>query len=185
MSNAMTPTWIRRKGSTERRVVGDLEGIIENALPGIFGYILVRVDNRSTAEDLTQETMLALVQAANKSGSNIEDPVAWLFGTARFKVIDHYRLTERSLKPGFIDTEVLGSVVDVVADIDWVLDREDLLRALAAIAPNQRIALLLHYADDLPISEVSRLLGKSEHAVESLLARGRRSLRNVIAGQEI
>jgi DNA-directed RNA polymerase specialized sigma24 family protein len=36
---------------------------------------------------------------------------------------------------------------------------------------------VLKYVDDLPVADVARELGRSVHATESLLARGRASLR--------
>jgi RNA polymerase sigma-70 factor (ECF subfamily) len=48
---------------------------------------------------------------------------------------------------------------------------------LAEVPTSQRAALVLHYLDGFPVSEVARLLGKSEHATESLLARGRQSFK--------
>ena len=49
--------------------------------------------------------------------------------------------------------------------------------ALAALPAMQRAAIVLRYLDDLPVRDVARLLGKSEKAVESLLSRGRETLR--------
>ena len=54
---------------------------------------------------------------------------------------------------------------------------DDLLARLAALPPLQRAALVLRYGDDLPVGEVARIVGKSVHATESLLARGRSALR--------
>jgi RNA polymerase sigma-70 factor (ECF subfamily) len=54
---------------------------------------------------------------------------------------------------------------------------ERTLRALDAVPAAQRAALALHYLDCLPVEQVARELGKSVHATESLLARGRSSFR--------
>lgn len=47
------------------------------------------------------------------------------------------------------------------------------LAALAALPQSQRQALVLRYLDDFPVPEIAAALGRSTHAVESLLARGR------------
>ena len=73
-----------------------LDALFDDALPRIYGYILVRVGgDRAVAEELTQETMLALATALGGPHPRIAHPLAWLFGTARFKLIDHYRRRER------------------------------------------------------------------------------------------
>lgn len=51
--------------------------------------------------------------------------------------------------------------------------RERTLAALAALPPAQRQALVLRHADGLSVPEVALALGRSVHATESLLARGR------------
>ena len=43
--------------------------------------------------------------------------------------------------------------------------------------PPARAALVLHYMDRLSVREVARLIGKSEAATASLLARGRDGFR--------
>lgn len=60
----------------------------------LFQYALARVNNRTTAEDLVQDTFLAAVQAkARYKGESSEK--TWLFGILKHKLIDHYRKTNR------------------------------------------------------------------------------------------
>ena len=86
------------------------------------------------------------------------------FGTARHKIIDHYR--SRSLLEA--DPAELEAVSNPAQDIDRVLDRDELTAYLGRISAQQRLALLLFYADGLALDEIGALLGKSAHAVESL-----------------
>lgn len=55
---------------------------------------------------------------------------------------------------------------------------DQLLTSLLTLPPLQRAAIGLRYLDDLPVADVARLLGRSVHATESLLARGRDGLRS-------
>jgi len=162
-----------------------LEALLDDALPRIYGYLLVRVGgDRAVAEELTQETMLALATALAGPHPRIADPLAWLFGTARFKLIDHYRRRERMERAEAEWSGAIEEVPDEVDDLDRIAEREELVAALAMLPAGQRIALVLHYADGLSISEIAAGLGKSPQAVESLLARGRRSLRAQLTDQE-
>lgn len=54
---------------------------------------------------------------------------------------------------------------------------ERVAAALAALPPRQREALVLFHYQELPQTEVAHLMGVSVDALESLLARARRSLR--------
>ena len=161
------------------------ETLFDDALPRIYGYILVRVGgDHAIAEDLTQETMLALASALAGVHPRIVDPIAWLVGTARFKVIDHYRNAERTDRTDAGWSGAIDEVPAEIDDFDRIADRDELMTALETLPPGQRIALLLHYADSLSIDEIAKALGKSQSAVESLLARGRRTLRKHLTDQE-
>lgn len=56
-------------------------------------------------------------------------------------------------------------------------ERQLLLESLGRLTAMQRAALILHYADGLPVREVAREIGRSESATESLLTRARDALR--------
>jgi RNA polymerase sigma-70 factor (ECF subfamily) len=63
---------------------------------------------------------------------------------------------------------------------------EQLLRlaeALAGLPEDQRTALELKHLRDVPVSEISRMMGKSPAAVASLLYRGLKTLRELLAGE--
>ena len=148
----------------------------EEALPRVYGYFLHRCGGSvPIAEDLTQETFLAAVRELKK-GKQVEVPIAWIYGVARHKLVDHYRRQERqerSLALAF-ETEEPEEVL-VVSDDPEAQERA--VAALASVAPAQRAALVLCYVDELSVPEAARALGKSVEAVESLLARGRQSFK--------
>ena len=57
-------------------------------------------------------------------------------------------------------------------------------QALGKLPASQRLAVTLRYLDDLSVPEIATATGKSVHAVESLLARGRTSLRRTLSGDD-
>lgn len=159
------------------------DAVYREMLPRIYGYILVRVrQDIALAEDLTQETMLALARA-HRDGVRIANPTAWLFGTARFKVVDHYRARTAGWEEPIADDERL----EVIAsdEIERINERAHLIAALDRLPDLQRLAILLRYTDGFSLRETAELVGKSEHAVESMLLRGRRTLRQLLTEEEI
>ncbi len=52
--------------------------------------------------------------------------------------------------------------------------------ALDALPPNQRLAIVLRYYENLGYKEIASALETTTKAVERLLARGRERLRNVL-----
>jgi RNA polymerase sigma-70 factor, ECF subfamily len=161
------------------------EALFDDALPRIYGYILVRVGgDHAIAEDLTQETMLALARALSDAHPRIVDPIAWLFGTARFKVIDHYRSRSPAWELPITDEDLDTIASDKYAEVDQIIERAHLIEALDQLPDIQRLAILLRHTDGFSLRETAALLDKSEHAIESLLVRGRRALRQLLSDEE-
>ncbi len=148
----------------------------DEALPHVYGYFLHRCGGSTVvAEDLTQETFLAAVTALRKD-RRVATPIAWIYGIARHKLLDHYRRQERIDRPLAVASPADERAEELVAgDTEEV--RERATAALASVAASQRAALVLCYVDGYSVPETARLLGKSAEAVESLLARGRQSFK--------
>jgi RNA polymerase sigma-70 factor (ECF subfamily) len=173
-------------GELARSVVdaGSFPAFYDQALPRVYGYFLRRCGGVvADAEDLTQETFLAAAGELKRRGP-VEAPAPWLFGIARHKLLDHYRRGNRAH----------GRLVpwhDALADANELtlppLDptgpeiQARLVAALARLPDGQRAAVVLHHLDGLPVPAVAAAVGKSPHAVESLLARGRATLRKLLA----
>ena len=155
----------------------ELEALYDATLDHVYGYILLRVGGHvATAEDLTQETYLALAQQI-RAGHLPPAPLPWLLRVARNKVVDFYRRQERTAAriTGW-SAQAEQVPARIAGDRPVRRSRAD-PSALASTPPAQRIALVLRYLDGLTVAEIATELGKSEHAVESLLARGRATLR--------
>jgi RNA polymerase sigma-70 factor, ECF subfamily len=60
--------------------------------------------------------------------------------------------------------------------------REVVMQALLQVPERQRAALVLHYYEDLSEYQVADLMGVSEQAARSLVARGRKALREQLGG---
>jgi RNA polymerase sigma-70 factor, ECF subfamily len=149
--------------------------IYRHALPRVYGYLLPRCGDTALAEDLTAETFLAAVVAADQTNSP-EVSVAWLVGVARHKLVDHWRQVGREQR-ALTGSDLAGEAVD--DPWEAVVDAGAAYTALARLPGQQRAALTLRYLDDLPVAEVAAHLGRSLHATETLLVRARAALRRV------
>lgn len=151
-----------------------LLALYDEALPQVFGYLLVRCGSRATAEDLAAETFLAAVRACR--GDPPPSPtVGWLIGIARHKLVDHWRAAERERRALRASAEP-----DAVSAVDpWDTELDVLLahEVLAAQTPVHRAALTLRYLDGLDVPAVAEHLGRTVHATEALLVRARSAFR--------
>ncbi len=110
--------------------------------------------------------------------------MAWLYGIARHKLIDHYRNQGRErrrfgqgIDPDSIDIGPSRPLDHL--DLDSIHVREDIIAALDRLPPRQRGALVLRYFDGCDVPTTAALLDASVRATESLLARGRVAFRRV------
>jgi RNA polymerase sigma-70 factor, ECF subfamily len=148
----------------------------EEALPRVYGYFLHRCGGSAeVAEDLTQETFLAAV-AELKKNKRVRTPIAWIYGIARHKLLDHYRAQER-LERGLALAAEAEKVDDDLVVPDEQEAQERAIAALASVAASQRAALVLCYVDGFSMPEAAEILGKTTKSVESLLGRGRASFK--------
>jgi RNA polymerase sigma-70 factor (ECF subfamily) len=146
--------------------------VYESALPEVYGYLLHRCRNRTTAEDLTAETFLAAVSSIRRDAVG-SVTIAWLIGIARHKLVDHWRRVEREQRN-------LRSVDDAPAVEDpWDVELDAFVArdALEQLGAHHRSALTLRYVDDLPVPDVARVLDRTVGATEALLVRARRAFR--------
>ncbi len=164
-------------------IASEIGAIFDRTLPRIYGYILIRVSgDHATAEDLTSETYLAFTTSWANRRDAIPDPLAWLLGIARNKVIDFYRRQTAHLISLADLSDEIASELD--ADLERIADQDELYRMLAPLSIESRIVLLLRYLDGYSVREIADLLSKSEHAIESHLARACRTLRTAVQSRE-
>lgn len=142
----------------------------------IFAASYRMLANRAAAEDVTQETFLRLWKHAGAwraDGARLE---TWLYRVAMNLCIDALRKRRREAPE-----TAAPERADPAERADDRLARAERAReveaALAGLPERQRLAITLCHYEELSNSETAEILGVSVEAVESLLARGRRALK--------
>jgi RNA polymerase sigma-70 factor (ECF subfamily) len=152
----------------------DLLALYDRALPEVYGYLLSRCGSTSVAEDLTAETFLAAVARHRAGGQPIGIP--WLIGTARHKLVDHWRARSREQRNLMLAYD--EPATDAQADPwDAQLDALVAQQTLDDLAPHHRGVLVLRYLDDLSVPQCAAELGRTRHATEALIVRARAAFR--------
>jgi RNA polymerase sigma-70 factor (ECF subfamily) len=159
-----------------------LLALYDDAVGEVYGYLLARCRNRTTAEDVTSDVFMGAVDAVAR-GRVESVTTAWLIGIARHKLVDHWRRLEREQRRL---TAVADEPDTAVEDDPWdarldVLAARDALEQLGA---HHRAALTLRYLDGLSVPECATVLARTVHATEALLVRAKRAFRQVY-GEEV
>jgi RNA polymerase sigma factor (sigma-70 family) len=150
------------------------EGFYREHLTRVARACTLVLLDRSAAEDVAAE---AFARLWAKWGQIEDDDHAggFVFKTAM-------RLCAKRAR----HRETVGPVPerDAPDEIGRVLDRRDVIGALARLSPRQRQAVVMRDWADLETSEVARLLGMRESTVRVHLARGRAALRRALQVEE-
>lgn len=141
----------------------------------ILGFVSQFCRNPTDAREITQDTFVKAFQ-----GIAGFDPkrnfAAWLFTIARRKCIDHHR--SASAKPG--GDEQSTEQADEESPSELVSRREDganlwdFARRRLGLLHYQ--ALWLHYAEDMEVEQIARVLGKNRIHIRVMLFRARQIL---------
>lgn len=127
------------------------------------------------AEDLVQETFLRLWTHAHQWQPGRGKVTTWLHTIMHNLCIDHHR-RDRSDTSGELD-----KVLEAGATPDGTLAEDDRARAihlaLAALPERQRSAIVLCHFQGFSNRDAAEVIGVSVDALESLMARGRRAMR--------
>lgn len=139
----------------------------------LFRFILPRVaGNRQTAEDILQETFLAVLRSPRFEGrSNIR---TWLTSIARHKITDQYRRWIRQQDWLEAEGNLTALSTESAEDLfTQAVNREAVSAALDALNPVYRWTLVMKYIDGYSLKEIAKTLGRTPKAVDSILQRAR------------
>lgn len=160
--------------------------------PRVFGYIATRVPDRATAEDLTSEVFLKMVEgiphlrATNEAGFT-----GWLLQIARISIADFYR--QRGKQPVYVrlelallekeDNREARKIPASHPDADPVQRAEAreewdrVVKAINKLTKEQRQVLVGRLLLGYNVKTVACMIGKNANAVKALQFRALNSLR--------
>ena len=168
----MTPLLAQRPRSDR-----GFERLYKRHVGDVYRYALAVMRNPTDAEDVTQTTFLNAYRAYVEKGSRPEKPQNWLIAIAHNVCRQRFRQTAR--RPSEVSFE--DDIADTVADDD-APSGEDIRRALGHLAFNQRAALVMRELEGRSYAEIAEILEVSTSAVETLIFRARRALREQLEG---
>jgi RNA polymerase sigma-70 factor, ECF subfamily len=138
----------------------------------VYGSLLRELRSPEDAEDATQSAFLQAFGAYER-GSRPERPRAWLLTIAHNLRRRRFRSDRRAAEVPLDETLVGARPRDDRVD--------DLREALHTLPLNQRAALVLREVAGLSYAEIARQLSVSVGAVQMLIFRARRALREELA----
>jgi RNA polymerase sigma-70 factor (ECF subfamily) len=152
---------------------------VDRCTDWLYPFLRRRVVPRpDVIEDILQEILLAAWQAlpTYRGDSSLQ---GWILGIARHKIDDYYR---RRIREEDISEEEDSALEPAFApmpeeQLDSVAQQEKVHKILSNMSETYALALLARYRDEKSVREMAKLSGKTEKAMERLLARAREHFR--------
>jgi len=151
-----------------------------------FHLIRRLVANAETAEDLHQETWIAVSRNAASFDPARASFAAWLFTIARNKTFDHFRRQ----KVAVLSSDI-GEAAMMVADpgpspAEQVQSRQraaEIVAAVEALPLEQRGTFVMFADGGLSLEEIAQATGVAAETAKSRLRYARAKLRQLLAGE--
>ncbi len=180
-----------------------LATLYDRHVDGVFSAAIRLTGDRQAAEEVVQETFLALWNRAELFDPASGSLVAWLFTIARNRAVDRLRAAGRRprlvhvssagtpdesegevLERLAVDGTVLGGA-DVgrgpEAELEQAEVRDTIREAIGAIPDDERAVILLAYRDGLSQTEIAERLGWPLGTVKTRTRRALHRLRDALA----
>lgn len=152
---------------------------VDRCADWLYPFLRRRLLPRSELiEDLMQEVLVAAWEglAGFRGEASLR---TWVLGIARHKVEEYYRKRLRGAEtPGEDESaNELAIMPQLDQELDQAAQQDKVQKVLSNLPESYALALLWRYRDEKSVREMAQFTGKTEKAMERLLARARESFR--------
>ena len=153
--------------------------LLKRIQTALFRYILRLVGEHATAEDVLQEVFLIIYRKIRW----LENPKlfrAWAYRIASRETFKRLKREKRWTEQ-IRDEKILDAIPVKSAEEIYAPELiKEIPKLISNVSPASRAVLILHYLDEMPLSEVAEILDISLGTAKSRLAYGLESLRQKI-----
>ncbi len=169
--------------STEQRELDGLRdldpqviaAVYDRYFSDVYRYVRYRVGDEQTAEDISSDVFVRLLEASQRGRSPQTNLKAWLLGTASHVVTDHMRRAYRRPTEQ-ISENMLDPLAVPITEIELRENQRAVRHAMSNLTPEQQHVLALRFGEGYSIEETAAVLNKNVNAVKALQFRALASL---------
>ncbi len=153
----------------------------------IYRFVFFKVSNHENAEDITSEVFLKAWQfliTNSEEQPEIKSFSGLLYKIARNSIIDFYR--SRAAKPEV----TLDENIEVTDEGKWYdelankMETGKIVEAIKKLKQEYQEVLTLKYVDELDISEIAEITGKSQLSVRVTMHRALKKLKQILGDKK-
>ncbi len=170
----------------ERIARGDMAAVsalVSRKLPRLLSLGRRMLNDPAEAEDVAQETLVRTWKQAATWVPGRARIDTWMHRVALNLCYDRLRRRKDSVSPD--DVEIIDDAAGPSVQLEQAQTAQALQKALAQLPERQRTAITLNYFQEMSNIEAAAVMGVSIEALESLLARARRTLRTLMSEKSV
>jgi RNA polymerase sigma-70 factor, ECF subfamily len=157
--------------------------LIEQYRTRILYFILKRVRDRAAAEELTQETLLIVIQAMRNNRLLDEAKLGgYILGSAKNLILKDYRTQLRETAELDPDSQTAGWVMHPEAELFLEEQRKGVRRALDQLSDQDREILHYSFFESEGLEDTAAKLGIPYAAARKRKSRALERLRKILLG---
>jgi len=157
-----------------------LTQLYEENFDRIYRYIVLKIGDRTEAEDLTQQVFLNALKSVSSYRFKGMPFSSWLYRIAHNQVVDYLRKKSRRATVA-LDESIIAGKEDPEQAAERKLEIEELALAAKKLTAAQQEVISLRFTADMPIAEVAKIMGRSVGAVKALQHSAIVALRRVLS----
>ena len=157
---------VRRAQQQDKEAFAEL---YEAYFDKIYRYIVLKIGDRTEAEDMTQQVFLKALKSLPSYKWKDVPFSAWLYRIAHNQMVDHFRKSSRQQSCELTEEITPDDPDDNPQhQTELKVDIQNLVKAVRQLTKAQQEVIALRFSSDLPVAEVARLMGRSEGAIKAL-----------------
>ena len=144
--------------------------LYETNFDKIYRYVVLKIGNKTEAEDMTQQVFLKALQSISSFRWRGRPFSAWLFRIAHNQIVDYLRKKTRqaTMPLDKAPAIAISSNSNPQLAVERKLDIEQLISATRQLTKAQQEVISLRFAGELSIAQAALAMGKSQGAVKAL-----------------
>lgn len=143
----------------DRAAAGEL---YDDLAPKLYGFIFSRTSSKDTAQDLSQEIFVKLIEHIKSFDPKKGKFTVWFWRMARNTLIDHYRQKKPIPFSHFEETEVEEMSIAEIPDTDNVMAHRKLRDLVKTFNEEEQELFEMRFIAEMPYKDIAKVIGKPE-----------------------
>ncbi|MFH1790000.1 MAG: sigma-70 family RNA polymerase sigma factor [bacterium] len=164
--------------------------LYDHFIERIYRFVYFKVSKHEEAEDITSEVFLKAWNYINE-GNKVDSFSGLLYKIARNSIIDLYRSKSNKFEVGIDNADAIRQLSsenekgsEIQDQVDDKMQIEKIIKALHNLKQEYREIITLRYIDELRISEIAHITGKSQVSVRVTLFRSIKKLKEIMESKK-